>query len=234
MSKTTSAGKSYREFVQRCLRGTTFFREFTWQHVKTNQLRESVQGLLDLLVQYAALRKPRGSAADVLLTHIWEANDSLRHTAEEFLVWKDSPETQRMDSGLESVALLLAEACEAIGRVLLQAPLPPTDELRFRGTGKRRKAIQFTEETLEQVQLALTLIPGQADTITAAPVAVEKRKGKAGRRGYPKEIKAYGQELRAKNPLWKPARVRAECLKKFENEDNMPVEDGNFRRWLNR
>jgi hypothetical protein len=70
---------------------------------------------------------------------------------------------------------------------------------------------------------------GKNNESSSAPVA----KGEPGRRGYPLEALHYAMELRNQKPKMKAIAIRAECLKRF-SEDDLPISEDAFRRWLNR
>jgi hypothetical protein len=61
----------------------------------------------------------------------------------------------------------------------------------------------------------------------------ETAKGTPGRRGYPLDALAYAKKLRKENPEMKVHTIRQRCLIMF-CEDDLPVGDDAFRRWLNR
>jgi hypothetical protein len=58
-------------------------------------------------------------------------------------------------------------------------------------------------------------------------------KGRPGRIGYPVKAKKFALKLREKNPNLTAKELREACLKKFDADD-MPPDDGSFRRWMNR
>jgi hypothetical protein len=79
----------------------------------------------------------------------------------------------------------------------------------------------------------LLLLAESAQTKPNDDATVQAPKGKPGRRGYPIAAWQYARKLRAKNPQMKAHSLRAECLKRF-SEDDLPPDGDSFRRWLNR
>jgi hypothetical protein len=101
----------------------------------------------------------------------------------------------------------------------------------------RRYGVLAAGAALDQSALQqLRYAAGSSATIDAVPTPgtnPKKTKGKAGRRGFSKEVKSYAIELRTADPELTAKQIRKQCLDKFDADD-MPDDHDSFRRWMNR